>query len=772
MTPSRRWFSLVAFPLLSWTPLAQAADEKALPTGDPFLRDYAETRGFMLGRPVNATPTPDGKAVLFLRAKSAREPSQELYSFDVANGQTRLLLSPEDALKGATEKLSPEEKARRERQRISVGGFTAFSISKDSGLVLLSLSGKLYVLDRTGGGVRELATGAGTIIDPKFSPDGKSVAYVRNYDVCVFDLASGQEHAVTTGGTEEVPHGLAEFVAQEEMNRFSGYWWSPDSRRIVFQTSDASKVERWYAADPAQPGNAPEKTFYPRPGKENVAVRLGAAAADGTGTPTWLDWDHDKFPYLGKVTWGEHGPLTLTVMSRDQTDLALLSADAETGKTIALLSEHDDAWVNLPQDVPIWLSEQDGGGFLWASERSGSRELARRRPDGSPDKTITIKPPGFLAPNWKDNLRSVVGVANGKIFALYSGPTPYCTVLYSLELSGEHLSIRGGLGDGGPAVSDGVTQATLGDCQTVLVTQKQTLDQMPRVSVERIAGGPILGDLPSVAVEPPFKPKTSLEALDLTHPKSSEREEGFAGILVRPRNFDPAATRKYPVIVDVYGGPSHQQVTASMRTYLLDQWLADQGFIVVAIDGRGTPGRGRDWERAIAGHLGSVPLDDQVEALRMLGAKHPEMDLDRVGITGWSFGGYLSALAVLRRPDVFKAAVAGAPVTDWLDYDTCYTERYLGVPGAGRWPDAYAEGSLLTYAKDLSRPLLLIHGTADDNVYFRHSLKLIEALFRAGKQAEFLPLSSFTHMVPDPVVRTRLEERIAQYFHTHLAQPQ
>ncbi len=166
-----------------------------------------------------------------------------------------------------------------------------------------------------------------------------------------------------------------------------------------------------------------------------------------------------------------------------------------------------------------------------------------------------------------------------------------------------------------------------------------------------------------------------------------------------------------------------------------------------------------------------MPLDDQVEALKLLGAEHPEMDLDRVGITGWSFGGYMSALAVLRRPDVFKAAVAGAPVTDWMDYDTCYTERYLGVPDAGRWPDAYKEGSLLTYAADLSRPLLLIHGTADDNVYLRHSLRLIEALFRAGQPFEFLPLSSFTHMVPDPVVRIQLEKRIAEYFQKHLAKP-
>ena len=322
------------FIVVAWFLLGAIVQAEPPQTGDVFLRDYAQTRGFMLGRPVNATPTPDGKTVLFLRAVSAREPSQELYEFDVASGQTRRLLAPSDALKGASDNLSPEEKARRERQRISVGGFTAFSISKDSARVLLQLAGKLYVLNRASGEVVELATGPGTILDPKFSPDSQSVAYVRNYDVCVFDLNTGKERAVTTGGTETISHGLAEFVAQEEMARFSGYWWSPDSRQIVYQESDASKVESWFASDPAQPGNEPLRSFYPRPGKENVAVRLGVLAVDkdGENTPVWLDWDHAKYSYLGKVTWGENGPLTLTVLSRDQTDLRLAQGRPGNGE--------------------------------------------------------------------------------------------------------------------------------------------------------------------------------------------------------------------------------------------------------------------------------------------------------------------------------------------------------------------------------------------------------------------------------------------------------
>ncbi len=741
--------------LLSLVFLARAASADQ---GDTFLRDYAETRGFALGRPVNPTPTPDGTAVLFLRARSAREPSQELYEFNVATGETRRLLSPDDALRGAAESLSPEEKSRRERQRISVSGFTAFSISKDSRLVLLSLSGKLYVLDRVGRIARELATGPGVIVDPKFSPDSTRVAYVRNQDVCVLDLATGKETAVTTGGTETVSHGLAEFVAQEEMARFSGYWWSPDSRRIVYQESDAAQVETWYVADPSKPGSEPVRSFYPRPGKNNVDVRLGVVFVDAPGETVWLDWDRAKYPYLGKVTWAKDGPLTLTVLSRDQTNLALLKADPTWGDTAPLLTEHDDAWVNLDQDMPRWLEEVDGGGFLWTTERAGRWQLEHHREDGSLDRALTSDVP----------YRQFVAVASGD--AYFVGGFHSLNDLRAGSAWDENVwkvSLRG-TADGFPHPASakeraGVINTRAGESERVFAVQKQAADELATTEVHRFGDMEAVGTLPSVA-ESPTMP---MEA-EYTTATPADGEPEFRAVIVRPRQAAEEPARRWPVIVDVYGGPSHQQVTHTRRPYLLDQWLADEGFIVVAVDGRGTPGRGRDWERAIAGHFGSVPLDDQVAALQALGKTHPEMDLDRVGITGWSFGGYMSALATLRRPDMFKAAVAGAPVVDWLDYDTCYTERYLGVPGAGRWPEAYEEGSLLTYAPGLSRPLLVVHGTADDNVYLRHSLRLMDAFFRAGKAADFLPLSNFTHMVPDPVVRSRLEERIATYFREHL----
>jgi dipeptidyl-peptidase-4 len=264
--------------------------------------------------------------------------------------------------------------------------------------------------------------------------------------------------------------------------------------------------------------------------------------------------------------------------------------------------------------------------------------------------------------------------------------------------------------------------------------------------------GKVLGELRSVAETPVITPRLEFTIAD--------DSLGSRAVLVRPRDFD--AARRYPVIVSVYGGPHSQTVQAVSQNYLIQQWIANQGFIVVSIDGRGTPNRGRAWERAIQGDLIAVPLHDQARALEALGRRYPEMDLTRVGIYGWSFGGYFSVLAVERRPAVFHAAVAGAPVTDWLDYDTHYTERYMGLPDRNR--AGYRASSALTWAKDLTRPLLILHGTADDNVYFFHSLKLCDALLKAGKNFEFVPFAGYTHQVADSLGVAQVNRRIVDHF--------
>jgi dipeptidyl-peptidase-4 len=273
------------------------------------------------------------------------------------------------------------------------------------------------------------------------------------------------------------------------------------------------------------------------------------------------------------------------------------------------------------------------------------------------------------------------------------------------------------------------------------------------------AEGKVLGRIPSLAETPRITVHANFETVGSRH---------LNAVVIRPSDFQQDL--RYPVILYVYGGPHSNFVNRSAYDYLIPQWIADHGFVVVSVDGRGTPGRGREWERSIKGNLIELPLEDQVEALHALGARHPEMDLDRTGIYGWSFGGYFSAMGVMRRPELFRAGVAGAPVVDWEDYDTHYTERYMDLPESN--PGGYRSASVLTYAPRLERPLLIVHGTVDDNVYFLHSMKLVNALFRAGKTFEFLPLAGFTHMVPDPLVTARLYQKIEEFFEEHLGEPQ
>jgi dipeptidyl-peptidase-4 len=702
-----------------------------------FLEQYGATYRFTLGQPTGIAVTDAGDAVLFLRS-GPRSFVRDLYEFDVATGKERLLLSAEQLLQGAEEELTAEERARRERMRLAGSGIVSFDVSRDGQRILVPLSGSLYVFDRSTDEVRELVSDAGHPIDARFSPDGRSVACARNGDLYVIDVATGSERRLTEGASETLTHGLAEFVAQEEMDRMRGYWWSPDSQQIVYQETDTSQVEEWHIADPANPASDAEAWRYPRPGKNNAVVRLGIVPVSG-GSTTWIDWDREQFPYLARVAWEENAPLTLLVQNREQTDERLLAVDHNTGNTTELLRETDPAWINIDAQMPDWLD--DGSGFLWSTERGGGWQLELHGRDGTLLRTLT---PLEL------NYRSLIGIGPGGNAAIVAaGTLPTQVHLFRIPLEADSLTAE-------QITSEpGVHHAVISDKSGTHVRISHVAGG-PRWKVYR-SDGTLAGELTSVAETPPFAPNVELTVVG--------DEPRLHAAIVRPRNF--RAGQSYPVVVSVYGGPHAQVVVADARRYLLNQWLADQGFIVVAIDGRGTPARGRDWERIIKGNFIELPLADQVRGLKALGAKYPELDLSRVGIYGWSFGGYFAAMAVMQRPDVFHAGVAGAPVVDWRDYDTHYTERYLGLPATN--PQGYEASSVLTYAPQLTRPLLLIHGTADDNVYFLHSMKLCDELFRAGRPYEFLPLSGLTHMVPDPLVTRRLYERIAGYFLTHLA---
>ncbi|MBS1148757.1 MAG: Peptidase [Myxococcaceae bacterium] len=733
MTPPH--MKVLAITLLTAT-AATAADSS-------FLREFAETRRYLAGRPASPKFSPDGKTVLFLRAKP-KAPEQTLFELELSTGQTKELLTPEALLKGAAETLSVAEKARMERMRMTARGFTRFELSPDGKKILLGLSGRLYVVERSGGKVQELKTGKGAAVDAKFSPDGLRVGYVRENDVHVVELKSNVEKQVTKGGTEARPHGLAEFIAQEEMSRFAGFWFSADSKTIVFQETDHAGMEQFGIPDPMHPEARLEQFFYPRPGKANAKVKLLMTPVGG-GKVTAIVWDSAAFPYLATVKAPKAGPITLVVQNREQTKEQVLQADPKTGKTKVLLTEDDAAWLNLAQEFPHWLP--DGSGFFWMTEKNGGPEVELRNANGTFHSTWVKAADRYgAAARPEGGFSDLVGYdeANKALWFL-GGRTPVETHVYRVKAGGAPERVRLFAEDNSNEA------AVLSPDGKAVLARLTSLTKMPTLAVFS-AEGKQLAELPSVAIEPSLKVRAEVKKLG--------GEPGFWTTILTPASFK--AGQKLPVILNVYGGPGHQEVLYTLRENLVLQWLADQGFLVVKFDGRGTPNRGRDWERAIKFDFASIPADDQVAALKLLGKEVPEADLSRVGVYGWSFGGYLAALLAMRNPDAVKSAVSGAPVVDWLDYDTHYTERFLGVPPAAA--RAYEVSNLLTYVPKTQRPILFMHGTADDNVYFFHTLKLSDALFRAGKPHSVLPLANFTHMVPDPLVMERQWEWIARYF--------
>ncbi len=721
----------------------RASDREAgLANGrDDLLAQYARTYRFRSGRPRSISFSTDGRSMFFLRAAEGVGP-QELCELRFPGEREGLRVTSGQLLAGDEVNLTPEERARRERAREAGSGITAYELSPTGRDILVPVGGRLFVVALADGAVRELRSEFGPAHDSRFSPDGSKVACVRDRELFVTEVESGREWRVTTDATtEDITNGLSEFVAQEEMGRFEGFWWSPDGRHIAYQRTDTSDVGRVYIADAASNSEPPATFAYPRAGTPNARVRLGVVAAEG-GSTTWINWDQAAWEYLATVKWPRTGPLTVVLQNREQTELGVFSADPTTGDLTELLRERDDTWINLDQSMPHWLP--GGEQFLWISDREGESQLELRGADGGPFRVLT--PP-------RTTFHGFVGYdAEQRVVYIHASRDPTQRQLAAVGL------------DAGPGGFRFVTTragwhtATAAEQGGAVHVLEESLAE-PYVDVVYRRG------------EDPVRVDVSRVPLPSTTPGVEICEVGgdmtFYAAIVRPRDFDPA--RKYPVIDYAYAGPGYQTVQARAALYYLNQWMADRGFIVVSIDGRGTPNRGRDWERAIKGDLLTRPLADHAAALKALGEREPAMDMSRVGVFGWSYGGYYAAAAVTRSPDVYAAGVAGAPAADWADYDTHYTERFLGLPDTNA--EAYAYSSAVRGLEALRRPLLLIHGTADDNVHLIHSLKLADALFRAGRPFEFLPLSGSTHMIVGEEGTIRLYERVIEFFERHLGQP-
>ncbi|MFD3499619.1 prolyl oligopeptidase family serine peptidase [Streptomyces sp. NPDC058676] len=686
---------------------------------DSFPRRHARTQRFTLGAPRAFTVAPDGSRVVFLRSSSGTDRANSLWVLDLPDAGERVAADPRALLGGAEEHLSPEERARRERSREGGAGVVGYATDAAVELASFALSGRLFAAELRAGTARELPV-AGPVIDPRPSPDGRHIAYVAQGALRVVGAEGEGDRALAERESEQVTYGLAEFIAAEEMGRSRGFWWSPESDRLLVARVDDTPVRRWWISDPAHPEREPHHVAYPAAGTDNADVRLFVVGLDGVRTE--VVWDWARYPYLAHVHWSAAGAPLLLVQARDQRSQLYLAVDPETGATRMVHADEDPIWLDLFPGVPSW---SPSGQLVRIADEGGARVLAVG------ERPLT---------GAQLHVRAVLDVSDDDVLVSASAGED----AESPETGEVHVYRVNELGLERVSQEPGVHSAVRAGGVTVLVSAALN---RPGARVQVLRDGKQTATVVSYAEDPGMSPRVTLT-------QGGARRIPCAVLMPADYHGDTPL----PVLLDPYGGPHGQRVVAAHNPHLTSQWFADQGFAVVVADGRGTPGRSPAWEKAVRDDLAEVVLQDQVDALQALAADFP-LDLSRVAIRGWSFGGYLAALAALRRPDVFHAAVVGAPVTDLRLYDTHYQERYLGHPG--EQPEVYRRNSLLddaglVDAAEPHRPMLIIHGLADDNVVVAHSLRLSSALLAAGRPHEVLPLSGVTHMTPQETVAENL----------------
>ncbi|MBM9440025.1 S9 family peptidase [Actinacidiphila bryophytorum] len=703
-----------------------------------FPRQHARTQRFTLGAPRSFAVAPGGERVAFLRSRSGTDTAHLLWVLDLpADGGTpseRIAADPAELLGGSQEDLPAAEKARRERSREGSAGVVAYAVDGAAETAAFALSGRLFTASLLpgGGGARELAV-PGPVVDPRPSPDGRWVAYAAGGALRVVAAADGSGERIPLDGVrgralaepdgEQVTWGLAEFVAAEEMGRDRGFWWAPDSSALLAARVDESAVQRRWISEPSRPEQAPVEVAYPAAGTPNADVSLALLGLDGSRLD--IEWDRERFPYLAAVHWTAAGPPVLLVQARDQRTQHYLTVDLATGATSTAVVEEDRIWLDLFPGVPALRPD---GTLLRITDTGGARVLT------AGEKALTG---GEL------HIRAVLDAGGDDVLVSASaGPE-------AADPETGQIHVHRVTADGTVRVTQepGVHVAVRAGEVTVLVS---TAPDSPGATARVLRSGREVARIASYAEKP------SLTAR-VTFTEAGKR--GIPCAVLLPTGY-AEGDGPLPVLMDPYGGPHGQRVLAAHNAHLVSQWFADQGFAVVVADGRGTPGRSPEWEKGIAGgRLAEVVLEDQIDALHALAGAFP-LDLGRVAIRGWSFGGTLAALAVLRRPDVFHAGVAGAPLTDQRLYDTHYTERYLGHPA--EQAAAYDRNSVVTAdgipeLAEPARPLMIVHGFADDNVLVANTLRLSTALLAAGRPHEVLPLSGgITHMTPQEQVAENL----------------
>lgn len=709
-----------------------------------FPRQYARTQRFTLGAPRAFTVSPDGSRVAFLRSASGTDRTNRLWVLDLddrsGTARERIAADPEALLAGTPEELSDEERARRERSREGSGGIVGYATDGAAELAAFALSGRLFTAELRAGTSRELPV-PGPVIDPRPSPDGRHIAYVAGGTLRVTGAEGDGDRELAVPEDEHTTYGLAEFIAAEEMSRYRGFWWSPESDRLLVARVDGADVQRWWIADPAHPDREPSTIAYPSAGTPNADVRLYLIGLDGSRTE--VVWDRAAWPYLAAVHWSAAGDPLLLVQARNQRSQHCLSVDTASGGTRLLREETDAAWLELCAGVPALTP---GGELVRIVD-------IQDNPADDGARVLFVGDRALTGPELQ--LRAVLDIGERDVLVSASAgeaaqaPETGEIHVYRIPYGapGEVPDSDREAGTWGPErVSEGVGVHTAVRAGAVMVLASAR----PEVSgtvVQVVREGKQLAVITSYAQQPNLTPRVQL---------TQGGAHRIPCAVLLPTQYEEV-DGPLPVLLDPYGGPHGQRVVAAHNPYLTSQWFADQGFAVVVADGRGSPGRSPGWEKAVKDNL-PLTLDDQIEALQALAERFP-LDQSRVAIRGWSYGGYLAALAALRRPDVFHAAIAGAPVTDWRLYDTHYTERYLGDPAEAA--EVYAVNSLVTddgLAEPATpvRPMMIIHGLADDNVVMTHTLRLSSALLSAGRPHEVLPLTGVTHMTPQEQIAENL----------------
>jgi dipeptidyl-peptidase-4 len=702
-------------------------------------------------QPTDIAFSPDDRWVTYLWSAEGG-PTRQLYAYDPNTGEQRVVVQP-PAGEASDQNLSLEEALRRERARQLGTGVTRYAWARHANRLLIPLQVGVCVQDGIDAPLRVvIPRGEHPAIDPQISPDGAWVAYVQDGELHAVSADGGSPRQLTFGGRENgCVRGVAEYIAQEEMGRAHGFWWSADGRWLAFAEVDESHVPLYHIAHQGKDLTgeaAQEEHRYPFAGAANAVVRLGVISVDG-GSPLWLDLGPDEDIYLARVDWAPDGNLLVQVENREQTSLDLLRFNPRTAEKVRLLRETSDVWINLHDLLrPLRSSDREhSGGFVWASERTGFRHLYLYDRNGRLIRPLT-------AGEWQVDDVAAVDEERELIYVTATRESPIESHLYAVSMAG---------GEPRRLTREPGTHAVVVDrARRRWIDVFQSVDAPPTLTLRSLSDGEVIR---SVYDQPdPRVSALELRAPDLVALGNRDGVE-LHGALYRP---DPRfGAGPYPTIVSVYGGPHAQQVTNSWRptAAMRAQYLRGLGYLVFVLDNRGSARRGLGFEGAIKHRMGQLEVQDQVDGVRWL-VEQGLADPGRVGVYGWSYGGYMAAMGLAQAPDTFKVAVAGAPVVNWDGYDTHYTERYMGTPESN--PDGYRAGAVTSYVERIVGKLLLVHGLIDENVHFRHTARLINALIRARKRYELLLFPDERHLPRHQADRIYLEERIRDFFRENL----